>query len=185
MPSDSFLNKIDTSKVDSIMKETSINVQYFNTTCASIISKYSESLDNLMKDLYIDCVKNENPTMDTLEKYYLELSNLIYFMNEQLEQLGIQADMAEKANEEVYAKGYIRASEIRDENGKKKPVDEIKALANTESQYESVVASIYDHAYKVVKGKIASGQSMMDTLRRIISTRTEMMKVDNYHGGNV
>ena len=90
----------------------------------------------------------------------------------------------EKASNEVYSRGYIKASEIRDENGKKKPVDEIKALANTESQYESVVASIYDHAYKVVKGKIASGQDLMNCLRKIITSRTEAMKVDNYHGGN-
>lgn len=183
--SDSFLKTIDTSKVDGLMKETNLNVQYFNNTCASIISKYSQPLDDLMKDIYIDCIKKEDPTMELLEKYYLELTNLIYFMNEQLEQLGIHADMAEKASNEVYSKGYIKASEIRDENGKKKPVDEIKALANTESQYESVVASIYDHAYKVVKGKISSAQDQMDTLRRIISTRTEQMKVDSYHGGSI
>jgi len=183
--SDSFLKTIDTTKLDSLMKETTLNVQYFNNTCLDIISKYSKPLDDLMKDIYVDCIKNDNPTLDVLEKYYLELQNMIYFMNEQLEQLGIHADMAEKASNEMYSKGYIKASEIRDENGKKKPVDEIKALANTESQYENVVASIYDHAYKVVKGKMSSGQDLCDCLRRIISTRTEVMKMDSYHGGSV
>ena len=182
--SESFLNTIDIGRVESIMEATKANVQYFNNTCASIISEYSKPLDDLMKDIYVDCIKKDDPSLATLEAYYLELSNMIYFMNEKLEQLGIHADMAEKASAEVYSKGYIKASEIRDENGKKKPVEEIKALANTEAQYESVVASIYDHAYKVVKGKISSGQDLMDSLRRIISTRTEVLKVDAYHGGN-
>lgn len=184
MSNESFLSKVDISKVDSLIQDTETNVKYFNNTCANIVSKYSQSLDNLMQDLYVDCIKKDDVSLDTLEKYYLELSNMIYFMNEQLEQLGIHADMANKASNEVYAKGYIKASELRDDNGKKKPVEEIKALANTESQYESVVASIYDHAYKVVKGKISSGQDLMDTLRRIISTRTETMKIDKYHGEN-
>lgn len=180
---DSFLADVDTGRVNSLMESTKSNVQYFNSTCSSIIAEYSGPLDDLMKDIYVDCVKNEDPSLAVLERYYIELSNLIYFMNEKLEQLGIHADMAEKASNEVYSKGYIKASEIRDDNGKKKPVEEIKALANTESQYESIVASIYDHAYKVVKGKISSGQDLMDTLRRIISTRTEMLKMDSFHGG--
>lgn len=185
MATDSFLNNIDASQLDGLMEETRANVQYFNNTCNQIVSKYSEALDNLMKDLYVDCIKDSNPTMQTLERYYLELSNMMYFMNEQLEQLGIESDMAEKMNEDKYSRGYIKASELRDENGKKKAVEELKAIANTGSQYESVQSSIFEHAYKVVRGKVSSGQSMMDTLRRIISTRTEAMKMDNYHGGNM
>jgi hypothetical protein len=182
MEEDSFIKSMDMDKLQGLMDETKGNVERFNSICDSIVKQYSEALDNLMKDLYVDCVKNENPTLEVLERYYLELSNMMYFMNERLEALGVEADMSERVSEDKYSKGYLRASEMRDDNGKKKAVEELKAIANTGARYEGVQASIYDHAYKVVKGKMASGNSMMDTLRRIISTRTEAMKMEGYGG---
>ena len=179
---DSFMKEPDIQRFDALLEETRKNSEYFNSTYKSIVAQFSKPLDELMQDIYADCIKVQNPSLEVLERYYMELQNMLYFMNEQLEQIGIQYDMAEKAATEVFSKGYIKASEDRDSNGKKRPVDGIKALANRGSQYEGVVASVFDHAYKVVRGKMASGQDQCDCLRRIISTRTEAMKIDAYQG---
>ena len=66
---DSFLADVDTGRVDSLMESTKSNVQYFNSTCSSIISEYSGPLDDLMKDIYVDCVKNEDPSLAVHERY--------------------------------------------------------------------------------------------------------------------
>ena len=186
---DTYLNNVDTSKVDSLMNITEQNVKYFKDTCDKVVKSYSESLDNLMMDLYAECVKNPNPPIDTLERYYLELSNMIYFMIEKLEQLGVYADMSSSASKEVYSKSYLDLSMDKDDKGKSKAtVAELQAKASIDSQYETVVSSIYDRAYKIVKGKVSSAQDMMNTLRRVLSTRTSEMQLTivgpNKVGGN-
>ena len=178
---DTFLNNIDTIKVDKLFNETELNVKYFNNVCAKVVSSYSEPLDNLMKDLYVECIQNKDTSIEKLEEYYLELSNMIYFMIDKLEQLGVYADMSESASKEVYSKNYLASSGLKDAQGKSKStVAELQAKASEASQYESVVSSIYDRAYGILKGKISSAQDMCNTLRRILSTKTEEMKMSMY-----
>ena len=175
---DTFLNNIDTKKVTEIVNATVDNSKYFNEMCSSIVLEYSEALDSLMSDIFVSCVKNNDVSMETLQSYYLELSNMIYFMNEKLEALGVKADMAQSAYKEVYSKSCIVGSRDKDEKGKSKiTVSELQAKASLDAQYEGVVSSIFEHAYKVVKGKVASAQDMMNSLRRIISSRTEEIRL--------
>ena len=178
---DTYLNNIDTPKVEKLLEETSINVRYFNNACADVVNKYSAALDDLMKEIYVVCVKNEDTSLTKLENYYLELSNLVYFMNEKVEQLGVYADMSESASKEVYSKSVINQSVSKDENGKSKVTSTVmQAQANLDAQYETVVASIYDRAYKIVKSKVSSAQDLMNALRKIISSRMAEMQLSLY-----
>lgn len=177
---DTFLTKIDTGKIEELLNQTSLNVTYFNNTCSAVVSKYTSSLDNLMSDLYIQCIKSEDATTETLEKYYLELSNLVYFMNDKLEELGVYADMSKSAAKEVYSKAYLN-NQIKDTDKKNKTtVAECQAVAELAAQYDTVVGSIYEHAYKVVKNKIESAKDMMNTLRKILTVRAVDMQLDLY-----
>lgn len=178
---ETFLNNIDVDKLDALFKQTSSNVEYFNETSTTVIKKYSSALDSLMSDLFIECIQNKNSSTDVLEQYYLELSNMIYFMIEKVEQLGVYADMSKSASKEVYSKSYLSNQVKESSTGKNKTtVAELQATAEIDSQYENVVANIYDHAYKVVKGKISAGQDMMNTLRKIISHRMSEEQLSMY-----
>jgi hypothetical protein len=178
---ETFLSSLDTEKVGKLLNETTANVTYFNNACAEVIKKYSESLDNLMSDLYIECIKDGDATVNTLNRYYLELSNMVYFMIDKLEQLGVYADMAKSASKEVYSKSYLSNQVKEAGTGKNKTtVAELQAQAELSSQYESVVASIYDHAYKVVKGKLQSAQDMMNTLRKVLTVKGTEMQLSSF-----
>ena len=178
---ETYLNNIDVAKVDKLLEETGINVKYFNNACADVVKKYSQALDDLMKEIYVVCVKNEDTSLENLEKYYLELSNMIYFMNEKVEQLGVYADMSSSASKEVFSKSYIAYSSNKDVEGKSKTtVKENEAKASLDAQYEEVVASIYDRAYKIVKNKVSSGQDLCNCLRKIISSRMSEMQLSLY-----
>lgn len=178
---ETFLNKLDTAKVDKLFNETTLNVTYFNNACADVIKKYSEPLDNLMSDLYVECIKDGNATVEVLNKYYLELSNMVYFMIDKLEQLSVHHDMAQSASKEVYSKSYLSNQVKETGTGKNKTtVAELQAQAELASQYESVVASIYEHAYKVVKGKVESAQDMMNTLRKILTVKSNEMQLSTF-----
>lgn len=176
---DTILDNVDKGRVESLMECTKRNVGYFDEAMSGVVKAECESLDNLMRDLYAECVgKKDEVPVSTLESYYLELSNMVYFMQEKVERLGVYSDMAGSAAKEVYSKSYAAKSGMKDALGKSKStVAELQALANLDAQYESVVASIYDHAYKVIRNKVDSAKDMMNALRRIISTRTAEMQL--------
>lgn len=168
---DSFLYGVDTEKVATLMADTDKNVEYFNEVAAETAGKYTKHLDKLMQDLYKIVVKPSDVATEDLERYYLELTNLIYFMGDKLEQLSIYDDMSKSAQKEVFNKAYL-SNQLKDADKKNKTtVAENTAVAEQESQYEAVVNSIYNHAYKIVKFKIESAQDMVGTLRKVISRR--------------
>jgi hypothetical protein len=178
---ETILTSVNVDKVKQLISNTETNVDYFNSTIVQVVKKHSESLDNLMSDLYIECIKNKNAVTSVLEQYYLELSNMIYFMIEKLEQLSVFADMSKSASKEVYSKSYLSNQVKESGTGKNKTtVAELQAQAEIDAQYEMVVSSIYEHAYKIVKGKIDSGKDMMNTLRKIITHRMNEEQLSMY-----
>ena len=183
-----FLNNIDTTKVESLMQETDNNVIYFENTFSKVVKNYSEALDNLMSDLYIDCIKTEDPDDKTLEKYFLELANMLYFMAEKVEKLGIYDDMSKSAAKEVYSKSYLDNQVKESVTGKNKTtIAELQATAELEAQYPLVVNNIYSRAYSTLKNKISSAQDMLSTLKKIINGRQQEAAADSYNrslGGN-
>lgn len=179
----SYLYNVDKDRVVSLMGDTQSNVEYFNNAVKDTVKAYSEALDNLMADLYEDCIKKKNPSDEILENYFLELTNMLYFMGEKVESLGVYADMSKAAAKEVYNKAYL-GNQIKDEIDKKNKttIAENVAVAENKSQYETVVGAIYDHAYKIVKNKVDAGYEMVGTLRKIISRR--MAETQLSYGAN-
>lgn len=187
-----FLNSIDTDEVESLMNDTTNNVAYFEQTLNKVVTSYSQSLDNLMLDLYDECIKDsKTATTEALEKYYLELANMLYFMAEKLEKLGIYDDMSKSSAKEVYSKAYLDSQVKEIQTGKNKTtVAELQATAELKAQYPMVVNNIYSRAYSTLKNKIAAAQDMLSTLKRILTGRQQEMAFDascNYNakmGGN-
>lgn len=183
-----FLNNLDTVKVESLMQETDNNVIYFENTFSKVVKNYSEALDNLMSDLYVDCIKAEDPDDKTLEKYFLELANMLYFMAEKVEKLGIYDDMSKSAAKEVYSKSYLDNQVKENITGKNKTtIAELQATAELDAQYPLVVNNIYSRAYSTLKNKINSAQDMLSTLKKIINGRQQENAADMYNrslGGN-
>ena len=181
---DTFLLNVDEEKVKELMKDTDNNVEYFNNVATETANKYTEVLDKLMKIIYSGVVKN-GATDEQLEKYYLELTNVVYFMGDKLEQLNISGDMAKASEKEVYNKAYL-ANQIKDSEKKNKTtVAENQAVAEQESQYEAVVSSIYEHAYKMVKFKIDAAKDMINTLRKVISRRMQEQQLSSFGSSKI
>ena len=168
---ETFLYGIDTEKVTSLMEDTQNNVKYFTDVYYVTSKKFTKDLDIIMEKLQKIILSPENITTNDLEKYYLELVNLLYFLGERYEELSVYDDMSKSAQKEVYNKTYL-ANSI--EVDKKKPtVAENQAVAEQKSQYETVVNSIYNHAAKVVKYKIDAAYEMVSALKKIVSRRMQ------------
>ena len=178
-----FLENIDTQRVESIMKSTEDNVAYLDDMSVKTAQKYTKDLDALMQDLYKVITKVEDAETVELERYYLELTSLLYFIGEDVEKLNIYSDMAKSAAREIYNKVYL-ASQVVDAVDKKKPtVAELTALAESGSQYENVVYSVYNHAYSMAKQKLSAGFEMVNTLRKVLSRRQSEAELSRMMGG--
>lgn len=185
MNEETFLQTADTEKITSMMSQTQEQVKYFNDVSAETAKKYTSHLDSLMQEIYLKIKKSDDVDTDDIEHYYMELTNLLYFMGDKLEELGVHADMAKASAKEVYNRAYLESSAKRDEKGKSRTtVAENTSVAETASQYQTTVASIYDHAYKIVKYKIDGGYELVCTLKKILARRVAEISKETYYSSS-
>lgn len=169
---ETFLTSIDETKVEELLEETKTNSVYFENLVNKIVKDFSSDLDSLMTDLYREMTQENAISTDLVERYYAELTNLLYFMAERVEKLNVYGDMAKSAAKEIYNKAYLSASSEKDEKGKSvRTVAENTSIAETKAQYEGVVGQVYEHAYKSVKYKIDAANEMVTTLKYILKKR--------------
>lgn len=187
MLNQTFLSNADTERITEVMQETEENSTYFEDTSLRVVQAYTESLDDLMKAIYQDVVLVDYPSELTLEKYFLELTNTVYFMGEKLESLGVRDDMSRAQYKEVYNAAYL-GNQIKDvEKKNKTTVAENQAVAENAALYENTVNSIYSRAYKIFKYKIDAANEMIKSLSKIISRRMQESSINerNYYNDNV
>lgn len=164
-----FLNNIDEAAVDTLLSSTDTNSKYFSKITDDIVRQYTADLDDLMDEIF--GLVNQNIAIDdiSLERLTLRLSNLLYYLGERLEIVGIKSDVAKAAKQEIFNKAYLD-NQIKDIDKKNKTtVAENTAQAEEVSKYEAVVANIYERTYKIIKFKIDAGQEMVNSLRKIIT----------------
>ncbi len=175
MATNTFLSSVDTEKVQKLMEETDENVKYFESVSSETAKKYTKHLDEKMQELYKKMLKVSDITTSELERYLLELTNLVYFMGDKMESLGIYDDMSSSAAKEVFNKAYLNTQSISEDGikTKKLTVADLTAMSEEEAKYETVVNSIYARAYKMVKFKVESANKMIDTLKKVLSRRIQ------------
>ena len=181
--SDTFLTNVDTESMNEVFTSTEDNVQYFTDISDTLVKSYTSDMDTLMSDLYTDCIKNDASDM-ILEKYLLELNNMLYFLGSKLETIGIKEDLSKLASKESYNNAYLR-NRLKDaEQRNKTTVAELTALAEDASKYETVLNSLYSRVYKQLKFKMDAGYDMVNSLRKIITKRMQDQSLAMYQPRN-
>lgn len=170
---------IDKDQMDTVVKSTEDNVQYFTNISDTLVAQYTSELDELMRDLYQDAVKKDASDME-LEKYLLELNNMLYFLGSKLETVGVKDDLSKLAAKESYNDAYLKNRLKDTENRNKTTVAELTALAEDASKYETVLNSLYARVYKQIKFKMDAGYDMVNSIRKIISKRMQDQSLSMY-----
>ena len=175
---DTFLSNLDTETLDSLMSETASNVEYVDNILSEVVTSYTDSLDTVMKKIYNDIIiplqSEQDIPITTLEKYFLELSNVVYFVGAKVEKLNIYDAMSKIAYKEAYNKNYMNP--LID---KAKPtVAELTAFAEDNSLYNQVTNEIYNKAYRLCKQKLDNANTMIATISKTISRRMNEMQYD-------
>lgn len=166
--------EINNEKLTEYFNDIKEKSEIFSDMVNKVVLSYSGDLDALMDDLKIALTQPDAISTDGLERYYAELSNLIYFMADKVEKLNVFSDMSKATAKEAYNKAYLAVSTEKDEKGKSvRTVAENTALAESDSQYESTINTIYNHAYKTLQMKIDFASEMVSTLKHILKRRVQ------------
>lgn len=171
--------KIEQEEFNNLLNEINDLTEYYTQITNSILESYTKDFDELMVDLKRDIIDNE-PTDMLLEKYLLELDNILYFLGSKLESVGIKEDISNLLTKEVYNNSYLnnRVKDIEKRN--KFTVAELTALAENDSTQQSVIRSIYSRVYKQIKLKIDAGYDTVNSLRKIITRRMQETNLSSF-----
>lgn len=177
--------QLDITQIESKLETTKENVSYISEIADKVVGAYTRSLDSLMQEIYKNVVENDNASNNDLEKYFLRLTNTLYFMGEKLERLGLHDDVSKAQFREAYNNAYLDAQTSLSAQGKP-TVAMLTISAENCSVNETVVNAIYARSYKTFKFKVDSGFEMVKTLSKIISRRMSEDKLadtPNVFGG--
>ena len=166
------------------MNEKKLNESIINTTEDSsqvfaiindVVREYSKDLDEVMSNIYDNIITDSCPSISTIEKYFLELSNCLYVMCEKVEKVGVFDSISKSRAQETYNNKYLehQSSTIGKTGAKKPTVAESTANAEIGSLYDKTVNDIYSKAYKILKNKISAAETMVTTLSKILSHRMQ------------
>ena len=166
---------MDINKINESMNYTKDNVSLINSMVTQVVSEYSEDLDKVMKNIMSEIIGVELPAIVTVEKYFVELSGVLYFMCSEVEKLGVYDSLSKLKAQETYNNSYLNSSTPTQTGPgtKKKTVAEITAIAENDSSYDRTVNDIYNRAYKILKSKVSAAETMISTLSKIMNHRMQ------------
>lgn len=158
-------------ELDEVYKKLDDNVEYANAVAKTTVDNQTRDLDNLMKNIHDDIICVEEPATSDIEKYFLSLSNCLYFLGENMEKVGLYDDLSKAQAKEKYNLAYMDS--VNPVNGKKVTVAEAQTSAENASTYENMINTIYARAYKMFKYKIDAAQTMLSSLSKMLSKRMQ------------
>ena len=175
-----FLNNVDTEVVTDLLNQTEDNSKYFVDITNKVVYSYTNDLDMLIQSIKMTNDSDLEIDITTLDRYILSLSNLLYFVGNKLELVGVRADVAKAARQEVYNRAYL-SNQLKDEDKKNKTtIAENIAVAEEESKYQGVIQNIYERVYKVIKFKVDAGYELLSSLKKILSRRMQEVDIDRF-----
>ena len=142
--------------IQSINTEIEDDSKWFGDLITKIVDEQTTELNAIMESINKNIIKEEYPTIDVLEKHFLELSNCLYFMQVKSEKFGIYDTVSKLHYKEVYNDAYLNATEKTPDKKNKLTVAELTAIAESTAKYESVLNDVYNRAYKIIKNRISA-----------------------------
>lgn len=162
-------------KLEKIINDVTDNTLQLQEIIDNVVDEYTHDLDDIMLNIKREVVGIDCPALFTIEKYFLELSECLYFISDKCEKLGVYDSISRSKAQESYNIKYLEHQHINDGKvGTKKPtVAESQAEAESFSIYDRTINDMYNKAYKIVKNKVSAAETMISTLSKIYSHRMQ------------
>ena len=144
--------EINQDKLQEYIESLNSNVNEFTDITDKVVKEQSADLDELMEAIKFSVTQEDAISTDAIERYYAELTNLVYFMSDRIGKLNVYKDMSKAMTKEAYNNAYLSYSMEKDERGKSlRTVNENSALADNESKIQSTIETVYAAAANILK----------------------------------
>lgn len=170
--------ELNWNELTGIMSTTDKNTDIVLPMVAKIVEKHTSNIDDVMLKINDEIVRVEEPAINIIEKYFIALSNALYYTCANTEYLAMYDGIAKAGYKEAYNNTLLSVNDNVDK-ASKKTVAEATAIAEADNIHEQVVSDIYNKAYKIVKAKIESAQTMVSTLSKVLSKRMSEQNLVN------
>lgn len=157
-------------KMDNKVEKLNDSVVIATEMVDDVVNKYTAGLDEELIAIHKEVVDVDEPPITLIEKHFVKLANLIYWVSADVESVGVFSSLAKARAREKYNEAYLEAGNTEDK--KKKPtVAELTAIAEGMTLYDSTLENIYTTAYKTIKNKIQYGEMVCNTLSKLYQRR--------------
>lgn len=171
------LDDVDKDKITDLLKQNDENTKYFNEVVDSIVNSYCKGLDDLMNRIQTSISDSSYPITDEeLESACLKLPNMLYFVGEAAEAVGVKNDIAKAVKLEAYNKAHLDASGT---------VADKDAKASTASQYEQIIENMYNRASKKIRQRCDAGYEMLSAVKKVINRRMQAYDLANVDSARI
>ena len=160
-------------KIEEVKNKIEEYMIEINKYSSEIISKYTDTLDSIMRDIKNDVIDSDNVDDALLQHYFLSLTNALYFIGSSVESVGFYDDISELNYKLAYNEAFIENKAKSVGNAVKQTNADNQIAAENNSVSEQVMNLVYSRSYKIIKAKIDAGYEMVRTLSKILSSRQQ------------
>lgn len=164
---DVLIDNLDTERFSKDIEIVKKDKVYLQEISDKICSEFTNHLDKLMQTNY-QLIRQDKMDDKAIERNFLELTNLLYFIGDKLESLGIELTVASARNQEIFNDIFQKAQGT---------IADKKAEAEQGSKYEYFLKAVYESVYKRIKMKMDAGYEMVSSLKRVIMKRCAEMEL--------
>ena len=149
------------------------NSDLINQLVDEVVRNYAGELDEYIERVTRLIKNNPNKISDDdVEKMTLKIPLFLYSAASGLESLGVDGDIAKAAKQEVLNEAYMKVEGTIQDKTK---------FAELQSQKEMLIEIVYSRAYKKLKLKIETANSIYSGVKKVMSKRIaelELSKLD-------
>lgn len=153
-----------------------------NSTKILSVDTESRPIENIISDIvsgetgkideYVDNIKKaldeDDLSINELNRILIKLCSFSYYLAERQEMVGVRGDIAEAIHSEKYNNALLDAQGT---------VARKQSIAEEQSKEEQVISTIYNKAYKILKGKRDSIDKFSDAIKKIVTSKVKEMEL--------
>ena len=147
------------------------DVDFAKQVSVAVVTNEMAELDLLMGEIRDKIVNAPDVPDSIIERYFLQLTNMLYFLTTKCESFGFYDDIT-KANARLKYNEAYAENQMKHLNDTKKPTqNDNQMYAEQNSVDENALNIIYSRSVKIIKGKLESAYEMVRTLSKLLSVR--------------
>lgn len=153
--------------------------KYYDTYSKPLAEKFTKELDDKVVEVktYINKVRELDLDFDplSLQKIVMDLSTSIYYVNDKLEQLMVTADMVHFNYKAKYNESYTFRQGAATQENRKYTAEQLRSLAEIDSEEEWLLDKIYDNAVSILKIKLDDAHEILKAVSKSLSCEIQSM----------